>query len=421
MFATLKLMSRNQFPNDFLWGGSTASHQVEGNTHNQWSEWEKAHAQDLAQTAEKRLKWLPNWSDIHAQATDPANYLSGNGIEHYSRYADDFKLLKQLNLNAFRFSIEWSRLEPVEGQWDETEIDHYRRYIAELNKLHIEPVLTFWHWTMPVWFIQKGGFEKKANLVFFDRFVQKVTEELCQNLHYVMVLNEPNVYVNIGYLQGAWPPMRKSLIKTLQVYSNLAKAHRRAYQIIKSINPKLSVGIAAQISYIRPLNKRNPVNKLSVKVGNYIFNWWYLNRYHQLDFIGLNYYFSAYVNWYGAQKNPPKPVNDLGWFMQPADVGLLLERLWEKYHKPLIVTENGLADANDSYRQWWLEQTITAMQTALSHGVNLFGYLHWSLLDNFEWASGWWPKFGLIAVDRASMRRTIRPSAKWLAKKIKSN
>ncbi len=413
-------MNNLLFTRDFLWGVSTAAHQVEGNTHNQWSEWEKANAHRLAQTAQKRLSWLPNWQTIQTAAINPENYISGNGVEHYNRYPEDFKLLKELNLNAFRFGVEWSRLEPTEGQWDKQEIEHYRQYINELKRLQIEPILTFWHWTMPVWFTKKGGFGRKQNLLYFDRYVKKVTEELCQDLRYVLVLNEPNVYVSFGYIQGSWPPMRKNIIKALQVYNNLVKAHRRAYQVIKSINPRLSVGIAAQISDLSPVNPNNVINLLSIRIENYIANWWFLNRIsNRVDFIGLNYYFSAYINWQGLMKNPAKPINDLGWYMEPAGVGRLLERLWRKYHKPLIITENGLADAIDTYRQWWLEQTIVAMQKALQHGVKLFGYLHWSLLDNFEWASGWWPKFGLIAVDRQTMRRTIRPSAKWLARQIK--
>jgi beta-glucosidase len=413
-------MVKQVFPKNFLWGASVASHQVEGGTHNQWSEWEVTNAQRLAKSAQKRLSWLPNWQGIKPEAQSPENYISGKGTEHYSRYAEDFGLVKELNMNAFRFGVEWSRLEPSEGQWDEKEVEHYRRYIAELKRLHIEPILTFWHWTMPVWFTNIGGFEKQQNLHYFERYVKKVTEEFCQDLRYVLILNEPNVYVSFGYTQGAWPPMRKNIIKTLQVYNNLAKTHRRNYQAIKSINPKLSVGIAAQLFESKPVSPNNVINKLITKTEDYVWNWWFLNRIkNQLDFIGLNYYFTQYLKWYGLIKNPPSPVNDLGWYMEPAGVGRLLEELWRRYHKPLIITENGLADANDTYRQWWIKQTINAMQEAIQHGVKLFGYLHWSLLDNFEWSYGWWPKFGLVAVDRQTMRRTIRPSARWFAKQIK--
>ena len=412
-------MAKRIFPEDFLWGASVASHQVEGGTHNQWSEWEVANANRLAETAQKRLSWLPNWQGVKSKAQSPENYISGKGTEHYSRYAEDFGLVKELNMNAFRFGVEWSRLEPTEGQWDEKEVEHYRQYIDAMKRLGIEPVLTLWHWTMPIWFTEKGGFEKRRNLKYFERFVVKVIKEYGDQLKYVLILNEPNVYVIFSYLQGAWPPQRKNPLRTLQVYYNLALVHRSTYRSIKSIKPSLVVGIAAQLSDIEPVNG-SAFNKLSVKISDYIFNWWFLNRIkNDLDFIGLNYYFTQYINGLGIMKNPPQPLNDLGWYMEPKGIEPLLEKIWERYKKPLLITENGVADERDEYRQWWLEQTILALQNAQSHGVRLLGYLHWSLLDNFEWAYGWWPKFGLVAVDRQTMRRTIRPSGRWFAKQIK--
>jgi beta-glucosidase len=158
-----------------------------------------------------------------------------------------------------------------------------------------------------------------------------------------------------------------------------------------------------------------------IKSYIYIGNWWFLDRIKDsLDFIGLNYYFTEYRNWWGKTANPKSPINDLGWYMEPSGIYPLLIKLWNRYKKPIIITENGLADAKDTHRQWWLQETIQALQKALADGVDLRGYLHWSLLDNFEWAYGWWPKFGLVAVDRETMRRTLRPSAKWLAKTIKT-
>ncbi len=408
-----------RYPKDFLWGASTASHQVEGDTHTQWDDWEKANAIRLAQTAPKRLSKLPNWGRIGNEATKPENYIAANGVEHYSRYVEDFRLLKKMNMNAFRFSVEWARLEPTEGQWNEQAVEHYRRYIAEMKKQGIESILTLWHWTMPTWFTQKGGFESRQNIHYFERYVTKVISEFNQELEFVIVLNEPSVYVSLGYLVGSWPPMRRNPLKTVRVYYNLAIAHRKAAKIIKSINPKISIGVAAQLGNIQPINKRNFVNKFVVKTVLYINNWWFLNRIrNDLDFIGINYYFTHYLNWFGKTKNPKAPLNDMGWYMEPGGIQPVIETAWQKYHKPIIITENGVADALDQYRQWWLSETLEVMQSILKKDVKLFGYLHWSLLDNFEWDSGWWPKFGLIAVDRRTMHRTIRPSALWLAKQI---
>ncbi len=151
-----------------------------------------------------------------------------------------------------------------------------------------------------------------------------------------------------------------------------------------------------------------------------MWNWWFLNRVReQLDFIGINFYSTHYISWLWKEKNPDNPHNDLGWYMEPSAIYDVLVKTADRYGLPMIITENGLADAGDKQRQWWLEQTIAAMQRALAKGVPLKGYLHWSLLDNFEWAYGWWPEFGLVHVDRKTMKRSVRSSAKWFGSEIK--
>src|SRR3990167_7518539 len=160
---------------------------------------------------------------------------------------------------------------------------------------------------------------------------------------------------------------------------------------------------------------------MSTKIMRYFWNWWFYRRIRkQQDFVGFNYYNTDYYTGLVKLKNPTTPLNDLGKYMEPEGLYPLLLRAWARYKKPIFITENGVADARDQYRQWWLEQSIIAMERALSEGVDVRGYFHWSLLDNFEWAYGWWPKFGLVEVDRANgMKRTIRPSALWFAGKIK--
>lgn len=379
-------MSKNLFAPDFLWGASTASHQVEGGTHNQWSEWEKSHAATLAYTAEGRLHWLSSWKRIAAQAQDPANYISGAGVDHYNRYAADFDILTQLHMNAYRFGIEWSRLEPQPGTWDTVAIQHYREYLLLLRQKGITPVVTLWHWTVPVWFASQGGFARRGNLIYFERYVRKIAELFGDDLTYVITLNEPNVYTGFSYATGEWPPQRSNPLLALRVYANLAEAHRRAYRILKQVNPDIKVGIAAQLSDTRALSPGNLINRAGVAAKLYAWNWWFLNRIkrHQ-DFIGVNYYFTEYQDWAGRIKNPDTPVSDLGWYMEPAR----------------------------------LEQTMQALEYALQNGADVHGYLHWSLLDNFEWAYGWWPEFGLVHVDRTTMKRTIRPSAHVYAEYIK--
>lgn len=412
-------MPKYTFPKHFLWGSSTASHQVEGGTVNQWSEWELAHANELAKTAKQRLDWVPAWKTVQKQAEDPNNYVSGRGVDHYNRYKEDFDIIKQLNQNAFRFGIEWSRLEPEEGVWDETAVEHYRTYIKELKKRQIEPFLNLWHWTLPTWFTDKGGFGSKKNLVYFDRFVKKVGQEYGHELTYILTLNEPNVYASFSFLTGEWPPQEKRPLAALSVYRNLTHAHKRAYKILKAINPKLQIGIAPQLANIQAKRPHSFIDELATKWMRYFWNWWFLNRIDDYqDFVGINYYFSDYYQVL-KRTNPTFPLNDLGWYMEPEGLYPLLTRVWAHYKKPIYITENGVADGGDEYRQWWIEETMIAMERAISDGVDLRGYFHWSLLDNFEWKYGWWPKFGLVAVDREKgMKRTIRPSAQWFAKTI---
>jgi beta-glucosidase len=275
---------------------------------------------------------------------------------------------------------------------------------------------------VPVWFAQMGGFEKSRNLFYFERFVHKVAKELTSDVKYILTVNEPNVYASFSYQLGLRPPQKKNLLLMLRVYRNLAKTHRRSYYILKHEKPSLQIGVAAQLANIQAKRAHSFKDEFVTQWMRYAWNWWFLQRIRrEQDFIGLNYYFTDYYR----NKLPPKPenpklpLNDLGWYMEPEGIYPLLLRIWAHYKKPIIITENGVADSQDQYRRWWLEETIVAMERAMSEGVKIVGYLHWSLLDNFEWEMGWWPKFGLIEVDRKTMKRKIRPSAQWFAAHIK--
>lgn len=412
------------FPKKFLWGASTSSHQVEGGNHNQWTVWEEENAEKLAKNAEKLLNWrwnTPIWPEIKKQAMSADNYISGRGVEHYKKYKQDFDILKSLNLNTFRFSIEWSRIEPEEGKWDQVEIEHYRRYIAELKKRGIEPVLNIWHWTVPLWFEEKGGFKYRKNLKYFDRFVHLIAKEFARDLNYVITLNEPNVYASFSYQLGQWPPQEKNPLSMVRVYWNLVRAHRSAYYLLKHENHKLQIGVAAQLANIQSKNPHDLFGEMSTKLMRYLWNWWFLNRIkREQDFVGVNYYFTDYYNGWFKRSNPKVPLNDMGWYMEPEGLYPLLLRAWAHYKKPIIVTENGVSDMHDEYRRWWIEETVVAMQRAMSQGVVIKGYFYWSLLDNFEWSQGWWPEFGLVEVDRRrGMKRHVRDSSLWFADKIK--
>lgn len=418
---TDKIFTEYSFPQDFLWGASTAGHQVEGGNFDQWTTFELDNASDLAKTAADRLRWLPEWLDFKDQAEDPDNYVSGKGVDHFRRYKEDFKILKKLNLNSFRFGIEWSRVEPDQGVWDKKAFDHYHNYISELKKLGIEPIINLWHWTQPVWFEENGGFSKAKNIDAFVRFAVKVIEEFGEEIKFVLTINEPNVYSSMGYLTGEWPPQQKNPLKFIWTFYNLARAHNRSYEAMKAIKPDLMIGPATQFGNSLPKRSDHWLDKKVAGVANYIWNWWWADLIKKhVDFIGFNYYFTDY--WKGFKRdNPLNPHNDMGWYMEPAGISDVLVNAWMRYRKPIMVTENGLADAKDKNRQWWLEETMHALMVARKAGVNIIGYMHWSLLDNFEWKYGWWPKFGLIKVDRErDMKRIVRPSAIWFSKFIKS-
>jgi len=405
----------------FFWGASTASHQVEGYNYNQWTVWEKLNAEKQAAKAEKSYSYLKNWDEIKIQATDPNNYISGYGVDHYNRFEEDFDLAKSINLNSLRFSIEWSRIEPKKGEWNQSEIDHYKIYIFEMRKRGLEPFLNIWHWTMPVWFTDIGGFEKRKNLKYFDRFTKKVADELLVDIEYVLILNEPLVYANMSYLSGNWPPNLKRPILTVRVLFNLTKAHKIAYKNFKNAKPLIKIGIAAHITNFKTA-KNNLVGRSVVKISDYLWNFWFLNRIDtELDFIGINHYFTNYFKDGRFNNNPDHPVSDMGWYMEPSSIRMAIESIWLKYKKPIIISENGLADRNDKNRKWWLEETFVALQNEKNNNVDLFGYLHWSLLDNFEWAYGWWPNFGLISVNRENMKRSFRKSSEYYSDFIKNH
>lgn len=399
-----------RFPKRFYWGAATSAHQVEGGTHNQWSIWELENAVALAQTAK--------YSGVDSpEALLPQNYISGKATDHYSKYELDFDLLQKLHMNAFRCSIEWSRIEPEEGKWDEQAIAHYRDYFAAMKARNIEPFVTLWHWTVPEWFDKLGAFEKRSNIKYFVRFARKVLEELGADFRYVITINEPEVFVDMGYYRGKWPPMIQNKKLGTWVYLNLASAHRQVYREARKVNRKFIVGLSKNCAHMYPGDDAI-VSRVSAKVTTWGADYFFLDRVkRQLDFIGLNYYFSN--RFYGYRMhNPNERLSDMGWDMQPQNIEFVLERLSGRYKLPIIITENGLADATDEHRKWWISETVLAMNRALRKGVKLQGYLHWSLLDNFEWDSGFRPRFGLIAVDYATLKRKVRPSAVWFGQLI---
>lgn len=410
---------RTTFSKHFLWGAATSAHQVEGGVHNDWSVWELDNAKSLAAQASYHHDDIPSWKDHEKLATNPANYISGRAVDHYNRYEQDFDLLASMHMNAFRFSIEWSRIEPEEGVWSAEAITHYKRYIDELHRRGIEPVVTLFHFTLPVWFAQKGGFAKRSNVKFFLRYVEKVMEELSVNVRYVITLNEPNVYAALSYHEGVWPPNVRSKWQMYRVLRNLISAHNQSAKLIHRLKPRTKVSLAYHNAYYYAGDDAW-LSHVTATILQYAHDDYFLRRVHkQCDFLGVNYYRSWRVYGYRVHNPETAAQSDMGWDVTPEHIEQTVVRLHDKYKLPILITENGVADARDTLRQQWIQSTVTALQAAISEGVDVWGYLHWSLLDNIELDSGRWPRFGLAAVNYRTMERTLRPSAIWYGKVIK--
>ncbi len=409
-----------RFPKNFLWGAATSSHQVEGGTTNDWSEWEKVNADRLAREAAAKFGHLPGWTEkFGTEAASPENYISGIAVDHYHRYEADFDIARSLDHTAHRFSIEWSRVEPEEGRFDEAEIGHYRNVVRALRARSIEPFVTLWHWTLPLWLARQGGMLAPRFPHYFARYAEKMAHALGNDVTFWITLNEPDVVTSHAYLKAAWPPQEKSALKFLRANFALIHAHKKAYDAIKKKLPKSQIGVAKhQVSF--ELRRNAIANRILKKFAHYFWNRWFLNRIKKYqDFIGLNHYNRNVIN-NGFSKNPNKRLTDFGWEFYPESIYQALVEL-KPYKKPIYITENGLADQSDTLRKEFLTRALTSVHRAIHDGADVRGYLYWSFLDNFEWDKGFWPRFGLVDVDRKTLERTIRPSARFYADICQAN
>jgi len=372
----------------FYFGAASSAHQVEGGQTNDWTEWE-------ARTGRER---------------------SGNAADHWHRYEEDFDIAKKLGHNAHRFSIEWSRVEPEEGKFDEAALTHYVKVVRALRKRKVEPFVTLWHFTLPLWVAQRGGWESRHAVGAFAHYAGRVATALKDDVKFWIPLNEPEIYTNMAYLVGKWPPQARNPLRALVVLGNLIRAHRAAYAVVKGIAPAAQIGIAKNNIHFEAVGL-NQWNELLKGIADWWWNHMILDRLaapvggqaDTLDFIGVNFYFhSRIAGWFNRNKN--ERVSDMGWELIPSALYEVLMDL-TRYGKPLYVTENGLADAADRSRAWFIEESLKALLLAKRQGADVRGYLHWALTDNFEWADGFAPRFGLVAVDYKTQKRTVRKSA----------
>jgi beta-glucosidase len=410
------MSKKYKFPDGFLWGSVTSAHQVEGGLLNDWTEWEKENADRLAKEAKsKNAEWQ---QERFPEMFDPKNYISGKAADYYNLYEKDFDILKELGQNAFRLSIEWSRIESEEGKFDQKEIEHYKKVILALKKRNIEPFVTLWHWPFPLWVSEMGGFENKETIKYFLRYAEKMAEAL-PGVKFWITLNEPEVYASHSYLRGNWTPQKKSYFSYRKVIRNLVSVHKEAYKVIKKHIPNSKICVAKHNVYFEAYKNR-PVNRILKYFADSWWNDWFLKKIKSYqDIISLNNYHHNRIN-YGFNKNANKKISDMGWELYPESLAMVALEL-KKYNLPIYVTEHGLTDADDSRREKFVKFSLACLHRAIESGVDVRGYLHWSLLDNFEWDKGFWPRFGLVEVDFKTMERKIRPSALEYAKICKTN
>ena len=387
-----------KFPKDFYFGTATSAHQIEGNNvHNDW--WR----------AEQEGK-LP--------------HKSGKAADSYNRYEEDFDLAKDMGLGAHRLSIEWSRIEPEEGKFDEQEIEHYKKVLAALRKCGIEPFVTLHHFTNPTWFADKGGWANKKAPAYFEKYVRYVAERLGEDVRYWVTINEPLIVNSAGYLSGRWPPFRRGNIwGFLRANFHMAEAHKRAYSAIHDIVPGAQVGIAKNNNYIEAGSGLFYVaNKVLAFALSYFKNFLFLDRIRNYqDFIGLNYYNHYNVSILRGLYQGSGEKSDFGWEIYPEGIYHTALGLHRRYKKPIYITENGIADSGDTKRPAFIKNHLSWLHRAIEEGVDVRGYFYWSLLDNFEWSEGFTQRFGLIEVDFDTQKRTPRPSAKVYGEIIKNS
>jgi beta-glucosidase len=414
----------------FLIGAATAAHQVEGNnTHSDY------------------------WAMERMQNTT-FNEPSGDACDHYNRYAEDIALLKAAGLNAYRFSIEWARIEPEEGKFDEAEIAHYREVLRCCREHGVEPIVTMHHFTSPVWLIRKGGWESESTVVSFARYCAKLVKALGEYLHYVVTINEANMGLQVAaiaerYKRQMMAAAGANVEGTAQIGMNfnammqrmaaqkaeyaqifgtpdpqyfvsartpegdilVMRAHEAAREAMKAIKPDLQVGLSLSLHDIQtvPGGEENAAKEWDEEFTHY------LPYIKNDDFFGLQNYTRSV---YGADGIQPTSagakLTQMDYENYPEALEHVIRRVHEALPLPIIVTENGIAVSDDTERCAFIQTALQGVENCLADGIDLRGYCYWSLMDNYEWQKGFSMTFGLIAVDRATQQRQPKPSLSLL-------
>jgi beta-glucosidase len=405
-------VSAKSFPKGFLWGAATAAHQVEGNNVNS----------DL-------------WVLEHVKPTifpDP----SGDACDHYHRYADDIRLLARMGLNTYRFSIEWARIEPERGFFSNAELEHYRRMLAACHENNVKPMVTFYHFTSPRWFAALGGWEADASVDLFTRYCERASKHLGDMISFATTFNEPNVPILLRWMDikmggDAGEDMIRQGARAVgserfgsfflgnqeKLRDNMVAAHHRGLTAMRSGPGRFPVGVNIAMADDQETGPGSGRDRKREEV----YGPW-LRAAAKSDFVGVQTYSRARV---GANKDlPPEPgieLTQMGYEFWPEALEQTIRYASAQAKVPVYVTENGIGTEDDTRRIEYIKRALAGVHHCLADGIDVRGYIHWSLLDNFEWMMGYRPKFGLVAVNRDTQERTPKPSAHVLGDFAKRN
>ena len=413
------------FPTGFLWGTATAAHQVEGNNvNNDWWAWEQEPGR--IHEGDRSLKAADWWG---------------------GRWREDFDRAKDSWQNAHRFSVEWSRIQPEPERWDEAALDRYRDMLLGLRERNIIAMITLHHFSNPQWISDIGGWENEAVVDLFAAYVRRTVDALKAHCQLWATINEPNVYMTGGYLDGAFPPGKKDQKAGLQVLLNMVKAHAAAYQVIHELQADAQVGVAHHWRGFVPANNGpltrfvsnlhhkafNDAFAMSLKTGKFdavMLKADVSQAKDTQDFMGLNYYTRDLIkfdlgksgNLFSNRYYPKDALLSETGFLANDPQGFQQAIKWaNNFDLPIYITENGCDDNKDDFRRRYLLEHLLAMWHMLTNNIPLKGYFHWTLVDNFEWERGWSQRFGLWALDPQTQIRTRRKSADLFAEICRTN
>lgn len=403
----------------FLWGVATSAFQLEGSPHADWSSWDTILSEKPAVT------------------------------NHYALYREDLALLKDLGVNAYRFSLEWSRIQPREHEWDEEALEHYLEIIGILKKNNIEPMVTLHHFTHPLWFIKKYPWHEEESIDKFIAYVKRITAALC-GVRYWITFNEPYVLILAGYLEGCTPPAIRNAQLGVKALANILRAHAAAYDIIHDACPDARVSVAHNMAALAPWKKWNPLDKILARVAKYFYNHSLLDAFltgslkikfpfreeieipvpikNKLDFFGVNYYTRIHLRFNPFKKMgiemrhrdiEGNGLTDMGWEIHPNGLEKVL-RYASRLKVPLIITENGIATRDSQKKIGFMKRHIDVLEKCKQKGMDVRGYFYWSLIDNYEWLQGLDARFGLYRVDFETLKRTPTNAAAYYSYLIKS-